>query len=45
MKGTPASAAIGCTAAEVGVPTEPTRAKTLSCSMSFFATSIDLVGS
>jgi hypothetical protein len=45
MNGTAASVAIGCTAADVGVPTEPTSAKTLSSLISFFAASIDLPGS
>jgi hypothetical protein len=45
MKGTPASEAIGCVAAEVGVPTGPTSAKTLSSSMSLRVASIDFLGS
>jgi hypothetical protein len=42
--GTPAASAIGFEAAEVGVPTEPMRAKTL-LSMSFLVASMVRFGS
>jgi len=45
MKGTPASVAIGCVAAEVGVPTGPTSANTLSSSRRLRVASIDRFGS
>ena len=45
MKGTPASVAIGCVAAEVGVPTGPTSANTLSSSRRLRVASIERFGS
>jgi hypothetical protein len=45
MKGTPAAIAIGCVAAEVGVPTGPMSEKTLSSSISFLVAVIDFAGS
>jgi len=44
MNGTLAAVAIGCVAAEVGVPTGPISAKTLSSSISFLVATIDFLG-
>ena len=44
MNGTLAAVAIGCAAAEVGVPTGPISANTLSSSISFLVAAIALVG-
>ena len=45
MNGTLAAVAIGCAAAEVGVPTGPISAKTLSSSISLLVAAMERSGS